>query len=39
MYQTVGSNVTLGIAEALELPIYRRKIIGKPKITTLEYQI
>jgi hypothetical protein len=35
MYQTVGSNITLFIAEALNKPIYRRKITGSPKITTL----
>nr|VVW87620.1 unnamed protein product [Nymphaea colorata] len=37
MYQTVGTNATLSIAEALERPIYRRPIIGKPKKMTLEY--
>ena len=37
MYQTVGTNVTLAIAEALGLPIYRRPITGKPKVMTLEY--
>jgi len=37
MYQTVGTNATLAIAEALALPIYRRPITGKPKVKTLEY--
>jgi len=37
MYQTVGSNMTLGIAEALGVPIYRRAIKGKPKIIDLQY--
>jgi|LakMenEpi03Aug12_release.lakeMendotaPanAssembly.Ray.scaffolds.fasta_scaffold5989121_1 hypothetical protein len=37
MYQTVGTNATLEIAEALEKPIYRRPIKGKPKIISLEY--
>lgn len=37
MYQTVGTNATLAIAQALEKPIYRRPIMGKPKIMTLEY--
>jgi diphthamide synthase (EF-2-diphthine--ammonia ligase) len=37
MYQTVGTNATLKIAEALEKPIFRRPIIGKPKKMTLEY--
>jgi len=31
MYQTVGTNVTLAIAEALGKPIYRRPITGTPK--------
>lgn len=35
MYQTVGSNISLAIAEALEKPLYRKRIIGKPKITNL----
>jgi len=35
MYQTVGTNATLAIAQALDKPIYRRPIIGKPKIMTL----
>lgn len=38
MYQTVGTNATLAIAEALALPIYRRPIIGKPKVMTLDYK-
>ncbi len=38
MYQTVGTNITLGIAEALGKPLYRRPIKGKPKIISLEYQ-
>lgn len=38
MYQTVGTNATLAIAEALEKPIYRRPITGKPKKITLEYE-
>jgi len=38
MYQTVGTNATLKIAEALDKPIYRRPITGKPKLMTLEYQ-
>ena len=37
MYQTVGTNITVGIAEALGKPIYRRKITGKTKIKNLEY--
>jgi hypothetical protein len=37
MYQTVGTNATIKIAEALEKPIFRRPIIGKPKKMTLEY--
>jgi diphthamide synthase (EF-2-diphthine--ammonia ligase) len=37
MYQTVGTNATLAIAEALDKPIYRRPILGKPKKITLEY--
>ena len=37
MYQTVGSNATLAIAHALELPIYRRLITGTPKLTALNY--
>ena len=39
MYQTVGTNATLAISEALERPLYRRPIIGKPKIKTLEYAL
>jgi hypothetical protein len=35
MYQTVGTNLTLAIAECLQKPIYRKKIVGKPKITNL----
>ena len=35
MYQTVGTNLSLAIAQALQKPIYRRKIVGKPKITNL----
>lgn len=38
MYQTVGSNVTVGIAEALGKPIYRRRIGGKPRVTGLGYE-
>lgn len=38
MYQTVGTNITLAIAECLQKPIYRRKITGKPKILNLEYK-
>ena len=38
MYQTVGTNATLAIAEALGRPIYRRPITGKPKIMSLEYK-
>lgn len=38
MYQTVGTNATLAIAESLEKPIYRRPITGKPKKITLEYE-
>lgn len=38
MYQTVGTNTTLAIAQALEKPIYRRPITGKPKLLTLEYK-
>jgi diphthamide synthase (EF-2-diphthine--ammonia ligase) len=37
MYQTVGTNATLAIASALERPLYRRPITGKPKVMTLEY--
>lgn len=37
MYQTVGTNSTLAIAKALEKPIYRRPIMGKPKIMSLQY--
>ena len=37
MYQTVGTNITLAIAEALGKPLYRRKITGKAKITDLNY--
>lgn len=37
MYQTVGTNVTQAIAEALGVPIYRKEIKGEPKITSLEY--
>ena len=37
MYQTVGTNITLAIADALGKPLYRKKITGKPKITDLEY--
>ena len=37
MYQTVGTNVSLAVAQALEKPIYRRPITGKPKKMTLEY--
>ena len=39
MYQTVGTNATLAISEALERPLYRRPIIGKPKVMTLEYAL
>lgn len=35
MYQTVGTNATLTIAKALNKPIYRRAITGKPKKITL----
>lgn len=35
MYQTVGTNATLAIAKALDKPIYRRPIEGKPKKMTL----
>ena len=38
MYQTVGTNATLIIAEALAKPIYRRPILGTPKVKTLEYE-
>ena len=38
MYQTVGTNISLGIAEAMEKPLFRRKIGGKAKITNLEYE-
>lgn len=37
MYQTVGTNITKAIAEAMGKPLYRRIITGKAKITTLEY--
>ncbi len=37
MYQTVGTNATLSISEALNIPIYRRPITGKAKIKSLEY--
>ncbi len=37
MYQTVGTNITVAIAEAMQLPLYRRLIKGKPSIVTLEY--
>lgn len=35
MYQTVGTNTTLAIAKALDKPIYRRPINGKPKVMSL----
>lgn len=35
MYQTVGTNISLAISEALEKPIFRKSIKGKPKITNL----
>lgn len=38
MYQTVGSNVTLAIAEVLGKVLIRRKIVGKPKIMSLGYE-
>lgn len=38
MYQTVGTNLSIGIAEAMEKPLFRRKIGGKAKITNLEYE-
>ena len=38
MYQTVGTNLSIGIAEAMEKPLLRRKIGGKAKITNLEYE-
>ena len=37
MYQTVGTNATIFIAKALDKPLYRRPIIGKPKNVLLEY--
>jgi hypothetical protein len=38
MYQTVGTNISVCISEALELPIYRKQISGKPKVMNLEYE-
>jgi diphthamide synthase (EF-2-diphthine--ammonia ligase) len=37
MSQTVGSNLALAIAEAMEKPIYRRKITHTPTILNLDY--
>jgi diphthamide synthase (EF-2-diphthine--ammonia ligase) len=37
MYQTVGSNLVPAIAEAMEIPLYRKKIRGKAKVLNLEY--
>lgn len=37
MYQTVGTNATLAISQALERPIYRRPIKGTPKQKSLQY--
>jgi diphthine-ammonia ligase len=37
MYQSVGSHAIESLAAAMEKPIYRRVIEGKPKITDLEY--
>ena len=35
MYQTVGTNATLLISQALEKPLYRAPITGKPKFISL----
>ncbi len=37
MYQTVGTNVVRDIAEALDVPFYRREIVGTPKLKEMEY--
>jgi len=37
MYQSVGHEVIGLIAEALEVPIYRRAILGKPLVTEIGY--
>ena len=38
MYQTVGTNMSKAIAEALGKPLYRKRITGKAKITNLNYE-
>lgn len=38
MYQTVGSNLSTAIAQCLDKPLYRQKILGTPKNTSLEYK-
>jgi len=37
MYQTVGTNATVVISQALDKPIYRRAITGSPKVKSLDY--
>lgn len=37
MYQSVGHEIIGLIAEAMQKPLYRRPIKGKPKVVDLEY--
>lgn len=38
MYQSVGTNIIEAISQALDIPLLKREIIGKPKVTNLDYQ-
>lgn len=38
MYQSVGTNITTLIAEAMEKPLFRKEIKGKPIIQDLMYK-
>ncbi|CAD8084827.1 unnamed protein product [Paramecium sonneborni] len=38
MYQSVGTNIIEAISQALDKPLLKKEIQGKPKITNLAYQ-
>ncbi|CAD8175095.1 unnamed protein product [Paramecium pentaurelia] len=38
MYQSVGTNIIDAISQALDKPLLKREIVGKPKVTNLDYQ-
>lgn len=37
MYQSVGAEVIQLVGQAIDKPLYRRPIVGKPKVQTLGY--